>query len=271
MKKVILPIVFSLSFLSCKNDSSEENLIKENYISNRAILRYSAVGSMNVDILCPKVLKGNKDWSSKNVTFRQNSPIYLISNVKCSITINTYTTANGVTLTPDNAPAVLSLNSSGSGSFDHVYYHDGSGNHEYLSASALNYEIYVYENSSFPVKEIDGLFVDANANLKNISVPLHSSFVIPFKFSSFANLTINSLTVKTDGLNTTIGAGVNDWTVSNINNCTNFTSNCSLSLKYSPTKEVKEFDDDSELNIEYKVAGSADIISTSVPIRFKTK
>jgi len=265
MKKVFLPIVISLSFLSCKNDSSEL-FIKENYSVNRALFRYSAVGSMVVDINCPNALPGDNDWTDTDVVFSQSSPINLISNVKCDITIKEYRTKTGVTLVPESEPAILKLNESGSGSFDHVYYKTKDGTfHEFLSASALNYDVSVYENSSFPVIQTNGSFVDANANLDEIIVPVNGSQVITIKFSTLSNSTINSIKVNTNPLNSAIGAGITDWTAENISSCTNI---CTFNLSYKPTKAVSEIK--RGLIIEYQLVGSA-TQSISVPIKFKTK
>jgi hypothetical protein len=265
MKKVFLPIVVSLSFLSCKNDSSEL-FIKENYSLDRTLFRYSAVGSMVVDINCPNALPGDNDWTDKDIIFSQSSPINLISNVKCDITIKKYTTATGVTLIPESEPAILKLNESGSGSFDHVYYKTKDGTvHEFLSASALNYDVSVYENSSFPVIQTNGSFVDANANLEAIIVSLQNSQVITIYFSTLSQLPISTIKVNTNALNSAIGTGVNDWTVANISSCTNI---CSFNLTYKPTKAVSETK--RGLVIDYQLTGSA-TQSISVPIKFKTQ
>ncbi len=134
-----------------------------------------------------------------------------------------------------------------------------------MSASALNYDISVYENSSFPVSQINGTFVNANANLNAIVVPVQNSQVITINFSTLSNLPISSIKVNTNALNSAIGTGVNDWTVANLNNCTNI---CTFNLSYKPTKSVSETK--RGLVIEYQLTGSA-TQSISVPIKFKTQ
>ena len=252
----IIPIIFLTSFAKSPSDNNniEKKILSISYNGT------SQKSSMLVDIHCEDALEGENDWDDKNVKFDFNTPVKIIQNSSCDLTITKYTLANGDIFVPKEKPLVLNITESGTGSSISGTYKNSANTEIILFAEATNFKVGVYEKNN-PIKNYtSAILTSSDTNLAAVFSVINTPKKIAISLKpTFGSL--NKVTADVTKLNATFQ---NAWSIEGQSTCNNVTVSCDIILVFNPPKSTSGTLV-SVLNVSYN---NGSLQTTQIPIQF---